>query len=158
RVEDAAVLAGEMVRLDEGTSPVSQRLLAAALASADPAKAEAALIAAKESSVGLFTSHSPRILAAGQEEMPRKVGERGLVGVDLAGEIRAAAGGAPPDRRFFLDYCHLSFEGLSLAAAVTASNLAPSLGGKDTPPEVLLSGLRGPDPSAAAVAHFLAAM
>lgn len=158
RVEDAAELAGEMARLDEGTSPVSQRLLAAALASADPAMAEAALTAAKDSSVGLFTSHSPRILTAVQEEMRRKVTEHGFVQVDLAREIRLATDGAPPDRRFFLDYCHLSFDGLALAAAITASRLAPLLGGKDVPAETLVSGLREPHPTAAAVAHFLAAM
>lgn len=154
----AAQAAAEMIRLDGGTSPVSQLLLADALADTDPVASAAARVAAKDAAVGIFAPHSPRALTAVQQEMRRKADEHGFAVVDLATELRAAAGGATPGRRFFLDYCHLSAEGLTRLAAGTANALAPLLGG--TPAEVaeLCAAVPPPARAHAATAHFLAAV
>ncbi|MBD0688850.1 hypothetical protein [Streptomyces sp. CBMA123] len=154
----AAAAARAMTELDQGASPVSQRLLAAALLKMDPQGAEQALVAAKEAPVGIFAAHSPRILSAVQEEMRRACDEYGFTRVDLAREFRSAAAGATPDRRFFMDYCHLSLEGLTLTASAVVSRLAPSLGGEETPADRLAAGLTVPAPGVQAVAHFLAAV
>jgi hypothetical protein len=156
--EDGLRLARKLTELDGGTSPVSQRLLArAAAACGDTATWEQALIQAKDTVVGLFTTHSPRILAAVQDEMRRKAGRHGFLLADLPQRLRAAGAGLP-DRRFFLDYCHLTFEGLTVAAAAVAEGLAAALGGTAPTVDSLTAAVGQPTPEQAAVAHFLAAV
>ncbi|MEU6548757.1 hypothetical protein ABZ915_00505 [Streptomyces sp. NPDC046915] len=157
--EEALGLARELARLDGGTSPVSGRLLArAAAACGDEATREQALVAAKDAAVGLFTVHSPRVLAVVQDEMRRKAREHGFHLVDLPRLFREAADGALPGRRFHLDYCHLSFEGLALAAAAAASATATALGGTAPAPAGLVRAASEPAPAQSAAAHLLAAV
>lgn len=159
RDREALDLARELTGLDGGTSPVGARLLArAAAACGDEALREQALVTAKDAPVGLFTVHSPRILAVVQDEMRRKAREHGFHLVDLPRLFRDAAGGALPGRRFHLDYCHLSFEGLALAAAAAAAGTAAPLGGTAADPAALARTASGPAPAQAAAAHLLAAV
>ncbi|MGW1169843.1 hypothetical protein [Streptomyces sp. NPDC002550] len=159
RYEEALRLARELTRLDGGTSPVSGRLLARAAATCgDEATREQALVTAKDAAVGLFTLHSPRVLAVVQAEMRRKAREHGFHLVDLSRLFRGAADGALPGRRFLLDYCHLSFEGLALAAAATAAATAPALGGTAPAQADLVRATSEPTPAQAAAAHLLAAV
>ncbi|WP_262062089.1 hypothetical protein [Streptomyces sp. STR69] len=159
RHEEALGLAHELTRLDGGTSPVSGRLLArAAAANGDETTREQALVTAKDAAVGLFTLHSPRILAVVQAEMRRKAQEHGFHLVDLPRLFRAADDGALPGRRFHLDYCHLSFGGLALAAAAAASATATALGSPAPAAADLVRAASGPTPAQAAAAHLLAAV
>ncbi|MEU8971075.1 hypothetical protein AB0D11_17610 [Streptomyces monashensis] len=159
RHTEALGLARELTVLDGGTSPVSGRLLArAAAACGDEASREQALVAAKDAVVGLFTIHSPRILAVVQAEMRRKARDHGFHLVDLPRLFRGAADGALPGRRFHLDYCHLSFEGLALAAAAAAAATAVPLGSAAPAPAELVRSASEPTPAQAAAAHLLAAV
>ncbi|MFE1748948.1 hypothetical protein ACFW88_00070 [Streptomyces anandii] len=156
--EQGAAVAERMRRLDGGSSHVSARLLADALAGHRPAEAEQALVTAKDTVVSPFTLHSPRVLAAVQDEMRRKADEHGFLLVDLPKLLRAADGDRAPGRRFFMDYCHLTFEGLALTAAAAAARLADQLGAPATTTEELLSAQTRPASATLAVAHFLAAV
>jgi hypothetical protein len=156
--EQCADVARQMERLDGGAGHVGARLLADALAGRHPEDAERALVTAKDTVVSPFTIHSPRVLSAVQEEMRRKAAEHGFLVVDLPKLLRTAADDRMPGRRHFMDYCHLTYEGLALTAAASAARLADQLGAPATTVEELLPGLTRPAPAALAVAHFLAAV
>lgn len=156
-LQAAATQAATMVHLDGGTSAVSQRLLAQAVASTGP-EAAAARIAAKDAPVGLFAPHSPRPLTVVQELMRQKAAEHDLICVDV-GQVLVAVGGPElPGRRFFLDYCHLTADGLMATASATAAALAPTIGAEQVTAEQLMDAVPGPSTSEQARAHFLAAI
>jgi hypothetical protein len=83
-----------------------------------------------------------------QEVLREKAAEHGFVLVDLPRVFERALDGDLPDRRFFLDYCHLTVEGMRVAMAEVAARLDrdPSLGAQAVNPED------------EAIAHFLAAI
>ncbi|MER7576653.1 hypothetical protein [Streptomyces sp. NPDC126514] len=149
----ARTLIAEMTGLDGGSSPASHRL--AARCAASPDEALTALRAAKDAVVSPFAIHSPRTLASVQEVMRRKADEAGFRLVDQAALFQEGDTGAP-GRRYFLDYCHLTFDGLRATALAVA--------------EILGSVLELPEPPGAdgvplqaaadrlALAHFLAAV
>ncbi|MEV4641948.1 hypothetical protein AB0J80_31840 [Actinoplanes sp. NPDC049548] len=145
-----ADLVARMIELDGGASPVSQRLLAEA--APDEATRIAALEASRDAVVSPFTLHSPRTLTSVQQAMRTLGAELGFHVVDQTELFRTD--GTAPGPRFFLDYCHLTFEGLRLTAAAVADALAgvlalPASGG-DPAAE--------PEPHTIALAHFLAAI
>ncbi len=165
--QDAFAEAGSdatrMTELDGGTSPVSARLLAAALAAHDPAGAEQALIAAKDAPVGIFTQHSPRVLTVVQQLLRDQAARPGFSVVDLPAVLRAASDGDLPGRQFFLDYCHLSFPGLVLAARATAAAVLTGSSQASASASVTFGSeadSRSPhlEPAAVGTAHFLAAV
>ena len=139
--------AEEMITVDGGTSPVSQQLAAVqALARGDVAVARRRLEAARDALCGLMTAHSPRCPAVVQDELRAAAARHGFHLVDLP-----ALFGPIPGRRLFLDYCHLTAEGLRSATAAIADIVAPIIGVTPAPP---------PEPGAhvAACAHLLAAV
>lgn len=149
----ARALVAEMTALDGGSSPVSHRL--AARCAASPDEELTALRAAKDAVVSPFAIHSPRTLASVQEVMRRKAGEAGFHLVDQAALFQEGDAGAP-GRRYFLDYCHLSFDGLRTTALAVADTLGTALALPERP------GTGGVPVRAAAdrlaLAHFLAAV
>lgn len=155
--EQCAEAARQMLSLDGGSSHVGSRLLADALAGQSPGDAERALETAKDTVVSPFTIHSPRVLSVVQDEMRRKAAEHGFLVVDLPKLLRTADADRTPGR-FFMDYCHLSYEGLALTAASAATRLADQLGAPAVTADDLLPALTRPAPATLAVAHFLAAV
>jgi hypothetical protein len=122
-----------MVELDGGTCPTPFRLLAAAhLAAAADGAAAAHLAAARDAAVSeTEATHYPLLafLAAPQADTAARgvlaaaARRHGWDAVDLR-EVFAAATGSPlPGRRLFLDYCHLTAEGMHLAMAALAHAL-----------------------------------
>lgn len=154
----AGRLARAMADIDGGASPVSQRILAAALWDSDPAAAQCALLAAKDAPVGTFLPHSPRALTSMQQVMREKAAEHGFTVVDLGEEMRQADPGQVPGRNFFLDYCHLNFRGLVLSAATVGSALRGVLGWDESAAEKLSAELAPAAPGGLSTAHFLAAL
>ncbi|MFE9423843.1 hypothetical protein ACFYNO_12875 [Kitasatospora sp. NPDC006697] len=155
---EAAKFAEEMIALDGGVTVAAHRLLAAALRERDPEAAERALLAAKDAAIGRFATHSPRSLSAVQELTRTKAAEHGFALVDLPALMREADDGRVPGRRFFADYCHLTHEGLVLAAAETAAAVGAQLTGATPDRTALRGGLPEPAPEAHAAAYFLAAI
>ncbi|OXS35612.1 hypothetical protein [Streptomyces sp. XY006] len=149
----ARTLVAEMTALDGGSSPVSHRL--AARCAASPDEALTALRAAKDAVVSPFAIHSPRTLASVQEVMRRKAGEAGFHLVDQAALFRDGDAGAP-GRRWFLDYCHLTFDGLRATALAVAESLATALELPERPDTGRVPARAAAD--RLALAHFLAAV
>lgn len=149
----ASARAAEMIGLDGGCSPVSHRLAAACAAT--PAEATVALRAARDSVVSPGAFHSPRTLTSVQEVMRRKGRELGFQVIDQGTRFREREE-TSPGRRFFLDYCHLTFEGLASTARAVLDELSdiPELG---TEPDRDRIPPR-PAPDRLALAHFLAAV
>jgi hypothetical protein len=65
----------------------------------------------------------------------------GITVVDLPQVFRQHLGGALPDRRVFLDYCHLTSRGMRVAMAEVAAALHPQLGGKAVAASDLAAGV-----------------
>lgn len=143
RLDDVAAHAEEMIELDGGTSAVPHELLA----KARPDEARAHLEHARDAVCGLLVPHSPRCHAAAQQLLRSKAAEHGLILVDLPRVF-----GDLPDRRLFLDYSHLTLEGIRIAMTEVASRLAPVLGTELETTTVEI------DPEQEAAAHFLAAV
>ena len=139
--------AGEMIALDGGSSPVSQQVAADhALARGDTGEARRRLEAGRDALCGLMTAHSPRCPGVVQEELHSAAGRHHWPLVDLPQLF-----GPLPDRRLFLDYCHLTAEGLVAAAAGISEALASITGRDPAPPPQ-------PDAHVSACAHLLAAI
>lgn len=125
--EEARTAAREMLDLDGGACPTAHRILARAalgLGDLDTARQEAqAEVDAASYSTLAFLS-APQATTTARELLRTEARRHGFVCVDLR-EIFAAHTGSPlPDRRLFLDYCHLTAEGIQVAmAAVTAQVL-----------------------------------
>lgn len=149
----ARPLVTRMTALDGGSSPVSQRLLARC--SARPEEALDALRAAKDAVVSPFAIHSPRVLTSLQNLMRVKGPRLGFHVVDQATLFREA-GDPVPGRRFFLDYCHLTFEGLGITAHAAAGVLRGVMALPATP--AADAAPAEPDAGRVALAHFLAAV
>ena len=142
-----AARAEDMIAIDGGTSPVSQHLAAEqAIARGDLAGARRRLEAARDALCGLMTAHSPRCPAVVQQELRGAASRHGFRIVDLPARF-----GPLPDRRLFLDYCHLTSEGLRAASAAIAEVVSVAIGVTASP---------APEPPAAVAsrAHLLAAV
>ncbi len=161
--EAAARQAQTMSDLDGATCPTSFRLLAQAHTGAgDPARAEAAsrgeIDAAQYATLGFLSAPQAAPLAQGLQR--RAARQHGFGVVDLP-EIFAQHTGTPlPGRRLFLDYCHLTVEGMHVAMAATAVELLRCLGAEapDWPTLVRRLPLPAVDPAADAAAKFGAAV
>ena len=153
-LEAAAAAAGAMIDLDEGTSSSSQELLAAVLiARGRSTEARARLEAARDAAFGLLAPHSPRCPAEVQDVLRGKSAEHGFALVDLPRVFERAQGGELPDRRLFLDYCHLTRAGMQLAMGEVAARLR-----RTAVPAASLGAGPALRPEDEAAAHFLAAI
>lgn len=152
----AAARAREMLALDGGTGALAHELLArASLALGRPADARACFEAARDAVCGLLVAHSPRCPAALQDALRARAAAHGFAVVDLPRVFERELDGALPDRRLFLDYCHLTVRGMTVAMDAVAARLAPGLfpGGRPRPlPPPPLA------PDDEATAHVLAAI
>jgi hypothetical protein len=157
RADDLERTARSMVSLDRGTSALSQNLLAdALLALGREAEARVALEAARDAVYGLMIAHSPRCPSPVQDALRARAGELGFAVVDLPAAF--AGRHLLPDRRFLLDYCHLTIEGMRVAMATTAEAVA-GLVGLDPPPAPEIETTDIPvSPLEEALAHLLAAI
>jgi len=134
RFPEAEAAAWEMVGLDGGTGPVPFRLLAAAL------RGEGREAEARDACVSEVDSvHYPLLafLAAPQattlarELLSAAAASRAAAGwsaVDLRRVFADWTGSALPGRRLFLDYCHLTIEGMEVAMAAVAAEALRRLG------------------------------
>lgn len=154
-------LAYEMVELDGGTAASGWTLLADCASSrGDLAAARDCLEKARDAHLWDFTHQTPRTLSVSQQALRRFAQPGRIAVVDLPACFADWQGGQLPDRRLFLDYCHLTSEGMRVAMAATALAAAALLdAGRPLPRLETLVGA-APTPSALleAAAHFAAAL
>lgn len=135
---EALAAAREMRDLDGGLCPTSHRLLArAALGLGDTAEARraaAAEVDAAAYAVQAFLG-APQATTTVRELLRDEARRHGFAAVDLR-EVFAEHTGSPlPDRRLFLDYCHLTAEGIQVAMAAVAARVLELSGMVEDPPD-----------------------
>jgi hypothetical protein len=123
---DVRAAAGEMSRLDGGTSPVPGQLLArAGMADGDGAAARAGLEASRDALAGLGLPWcTPRIISEVADLLTGFAHEHGFRCVDLRAVLASQDELGLPDQRFFHDYCHLTDEGMELMMSAVADAIA----------------------------------
>jgi hypothetical protein len=153
-------LATEMIRLDEGTSALSQTFLGLALLRrGEQIQARRAFERARDACCGILISHSPRCPEQVQQILRSKAAEHGFSLVDLPSLFEHYLAGALPDHRLFLDYCHLTIEGTNVAMAAVADLLLKSIKDEELLASNLIDTIKtGLMPIGEARAHFLAAI
>jgi hypothetical protein len=157
RFDEAAALASEMVELDGGTAASGWTLLAdCALARGDLATARTCLERARDAHIWDLTHQTPRVLSVTQQALRGCALPGRIAVVDLPHCFAAWQHGRLPDRRLFLDYCHLSSEGIRVAMAATALEVAALLdSGRPFPSlESLVNAVPPPSARIEATAHF----
>jgi len=114
----AAAAAEQMIELDSGMNPTSQRLLAIALYGLGELEAcRAACLAEVQARIFDNYPTMPGATRDIQDAIRQGAAEHELELVDLP----ELFGGALAGRRFFLDYCHLTAEGMQRAMKKVAS-------------------------------------
>lgn len=161
RLDEAAALAREMVDLDGGTAASGWAILAeCAQDTGDLAAARTCLEKARDAHVWDFTHQAPRTVSVIQQAL-RECALPGRVSVvDLPSCFAAWTGGELPGRRLFLDYCHLSAEGIRVSMAATALEVADLLDAGQARPDIgsLVNEIAPPAPYTEATAHFVGAL
>jgi len=158
-LDQAASLATEMARLAVEPEVASTELLAHILLSrGEREEARRLLERARDISLGLPVTRSPRCFAVIQKAVRDFAPSEGITLVDLPQRFAEYLDGDLPDRRLFHDYCHLTSDGIRVAMASAAEQLLPIL---NLPQHSWRELNRVPvsiSSEVAAEAHFLAAM
>ncbi len=124
-------LAEQMLALDDSTCPSSHRLLALGrLGLGDEAGSAAACRAEIASChhATLAALPAPQATPMSQELLRRAARHHGFDCVDLTRIFAQHTGSPLPGRRLFLDYCHLTPEGMRVAMAAVAETALRRLG------------------------------
>jgi hypothetical protein len=120
--DSIAGIADQMIALDEGTCPVSQRLRGNALLARGHV-AEARETFLREVDSAAWTAEAlPGAGVTVREVLRKGAGHDGLARVDLPGIFSEHAGNIP-GRELFLDYCHLTLRGIKVAMAAVVSEV-----------------------------------
>jgi hypothetical protein len=123
--------ASEMSDIDGGTTGEGSTLLAdCALRRGHVERARALLERARDARIWDIGPTSPRAFSMVQRMLRTLRHRAGITVVDLPEVFRQHLGGALPDRRVFLDYCHLTSRGMRVAMAEVAAALHLQLAGK----------------------------
>jgi hypothetical protein len=147
---DAASMAREMLEVDGGTCSTSWRLLARAqegLGDLESARRSclAEIDASAYATLGFLSA--PQATTAARDLLREMSRRHGFFPIDLRDLFAAHTGSLLPGRRLFLDYCHLTAEGIHLAmtaVAAEALNLSGMLE-QDLSWRDLLARLPAPD-------------
>lgn len=156
----AARAAEKMVQLDKGITVAGLYILAECSQRAgalDDARdylerARDALIWDSSRSI------SPRTYSVTRKTLREEIAKYGNEVVDVPELFKEYLKGELPDRRLFLDYCHLTSEGIQVAMAAAASRVLRRLWGVEMAWPTLLDKRVAPTPAVEAEASFLAAV
>ena len=157
--EKAGALGHRLMELDEGTTPVGPNILAEVSSRrGDHEAARTFLEMARDAAVCLPFRFSPRCFSVTQQTIRTHAAAHGVRVVDLPREFTRYLGGEAAGRSLFLDYCHLSLEGITISMALTAETLLQLLNYSPKPWRELAQVDMRVGPKVKAEAHFLAAV
>ncbi len=156
----AAKLANEMSVLDGGTSSVPLRTLAEYHRSAADLPGARRYLELCRDAEGWDPSfsYSPRVSCAIQRVLRETSSAPRNTVVDLPEVLEQHLDHALPNRRVFLDYCHLTSEGIKVAVGAIASEVLAILTDRRLPPSTLQAKSPSPSPKVEGKASFLAAV
>jgi len=104
------------------------------------------------------TANIPKPHSITQQLLRRESGNCGYQVIDLPALLKQYLNGEIPDRRLFLDYCHLTTAGIQIAMGAAASFVLRSLKGVEAPWYALISDQIAPSNKTEAETSFLAAI
>lgn len=158
--ETAAKLAERMVQLDGGTTATGLYILAECSQQlGDPVAGRRYLELARDATIwDCSRAVSPRPYTVTQEVLREEAVRCGNEVVDLPEVFKEYLDGGIPDRRLFLDYCHLASEGIQVAVAAASSRVLRLLSGTDIHWRELVDKSVAPTREVEAEASFLAAI
>lgn len=157
--EKAEPLGQRLMELDEGTASAGPNILAEVSRRRGDHKAERTFLElARDASICLPFPNSPRCFSVIQQTIREQAAARGVSVVDLPRKLTRYLGGKAADRSLFLDYCHLSLEGIKIAMALTAETLLQRLNYSYKPWRELAQVDMRVGAKLEAEAHFLAAV
>lgn len=155
----ASESAEKMVELDQKTCVAGLYILAQCSrlqGTADEARSH--LECARDTIIWDPFKHTPRPYAVTQNILREEAGKHEHQIVDLPELFKEYLKGALPDRRLFLDYCHLTGKGLRIAMAAAASCILQAFEGTKVPWSELARQSAAPSSRVSAEAAFLAAV
>ena len=160
--QQVALLAEEMIELDQGTCPVSYRLLAETRFVQSRTSEARELFLREVDSASWHPGALPGANSTVRDLLRKGAQAPRMACVDLP-QIFFEASGTIPGRDLFLDYCHLSLEGIKVAMAAVASQVLRLTGAPEVQAYEYRSLLRLlPEPKIHpirnALAKFLAAL
>jgi len=155
-----SALGERMLALDQGTNSYTHTLLAEVRRHVgDVQGARDHLEAARDARVWDWSQPlSPRCLAVTRRALLEEASSGTSSVLDLSDLFREYLGGDLPDRRLFLDYCHLTVEGIRLAMSGAAAHLARILTRRSTSWREVLPLSPAPEPAVEAEGALLAAV
>jgi hypothetical protein len=157
-MEGLGVAAEKMVLLNP-VNPLGHELLGMFhLSTSDPKKARACFERSRDTVLFSGTTPKPRCYKMIQDQLLRQGRGSRIEIIDLREIFELEYPGHIPDRREFLDYCHLTVEGIKLAMRYTAQRVLRILSGKHVDIGNLPASSLLPDNHVAAIAHFSAAI
>jgi hypothetical protein len=158
--ERAALLAHRMIEIDQGLCVAGYYILAECSRRANDVEGERKYLtlARDATSWDLSKTTVPRPYSAMQEAVREETRKHNIQVIDLPVLFKEYLMGGIPDRRLFLDYCHLTTEGIRVAMGAAASYVLRALKGVDIPWYALVDDHVAPSPETEAEALFLAAI
>jgi hypothetical protein len=167
RMEDALaaddyVVAGDaarhMIVLDAGTMPHGLRTAALSKLRAGASQEARRLLEQARDAEEMFPIPSAPRCSAVTQDCLRTLGlSRGFQVIDLPARFAESVPDGIPGRSMFMDYCHLTAEGLRILAASVAERVAPLIAGSRLSWQDCLQFRTQPSPESDAAAHLLAA-
>jgi hypothetical protein len=156
----AEKLAARMIEIDQGLVAAGYYILADCRRLAhDPEGARANLEKARDAnSWDSSMIYIPRPYTITQEVMRRESANYGYQVVDCPVLFKQYLNGEIADRRLFVDYCHLTTQGMQIAMGAAASCVLRSLKGIEVPWYALVNDQMVPSRKTEAEANFLAAI
>lgn len=157
--EKAECLGERLMQLDQGTTTAGPNVLAAVSQKrGDHQAARKFLEIARDAMVCWPIREAPRCYSVIQQTIREGAAGHGVQLVDLPREFTKYPGGGIANRRLFLDYCHLTLEGIRISMALTAETLLPLLKYPTHSSQELARVDMKVGANVNAVAHFLAAV
>ena len=156
----AAELAGRMVELDHACCVTPLYILAERCRRKGDLEGRRHYLEQARDAVIWDTSKNaaPRTYSATEKTLRAEVPANSGYLVDLPRLFKEYLQGEAPDRRLFVDYCHLTSEGIQVAMAAAASTVLQALEGSDVPWRSLMEKCLLPSPEVEAETAFLAAV
>ncbi|HXQ71136.1 MAG TPA: hypothetical protein VN844_11640 [Pyrinomonadaceae bacterium] len=158
--ETAEKLARQLIEIDGGLVAAGYYILADCARLAHDVESERAYLESARDSNSWDSSmlYIPRPYSITQEVMRRESANFGYQVVDCPALFKQYLNGEIADRRLFVDYCHLTTEGMQVAMGAAASCVLKSLKGIDVPWYALVNDQMAPSLETEAEANFLAAV
>ena len=157
--EKAQRLGERLLELDQGTTPAGPNVLAeVSQKRGDRQTAKMFLEMARDAVLSLPFHKTPRCYSVVQQTIREGAAAHGIHLVDLPREFTNYLSGEIPNRRLFIDYCHLTLEGIRFSMALAAETLLPLLNYPTKSSKELAQVDMEVDGNVNAGAHFLAAV